>query len=72
MRVSCVDYMRAFDLAKRRMVSLVDSADLPQVMIAAADGATEAIVVKRGVAVGDETASRRDTLRPFRAARPRQ
>jgi hypothetical protein len=41
-------------------------------MIAAADGATEAIVVKRGVAVGDETASRRDTLRPFRAARPRQ
>jgi hypothetical protein len=39
-------------------------------MIAAADGVIEATVAKRGVAVGDETANRRDTLRPFRAARP--
>ena len=72
MRVACADRTRAFDLAKRRRVSHVDSADLPQVMIAAADGVIEAIVAKRGVAVGDVTANRRDTLRPFRAARPRQ
>jgi hypothetical protein len=41
-------------------------------MIAAADGATEAIVEKMGVAAGDEIASRRATWRPFRAAQPRQ
>ena len=71
MRVACADRTRAFDLAKRRRVSHVDSADLPQVMIAAADGATEAIVAKRGVAAGDATASRHDTLRPSREEPPR-
>jgi hypothetical protein len=41
-------------------------------MIAAADGVTGAIVAMRGVAAGEETAKRHDTLRRFRVAQPHQ
>jgi len=41
-------------------------------MIAAADGVIGAIVAMRGVAAGEETAKRRDMLRPSRAAQPHQ
>lgn len=72
MRAAYDDRMRAFAPGRQRKVSPVDSVVSLQGMIAAAAGAIEEIVAMRGVAAGVETASKRDSQRPFLVARPRR